>query len=109
MISFIRQYYVGELNRNNQAQYFTKDKLTPLIEFMRVRFKNQPYELSFFENELKRLAEDWEQRINQAQLKKYDELLKKPSQNDDENEDWVVMQSMREVDTNTYIQIKGYN
>ena len=57
---------------------------------------------------MNRLADEWVQRINQTQLKKYEELLLKPSARDGDNEDWVVMQSMREVDTNTYIQIKGY-
>jgi hypothetical protein len=108
LISFIRQYYPGELNRNNQAHNFTKNKIAPLINFMKIRFKNQPIEFSYFEKELNRLADEWVQRINQTQLKKYEELLLKPSARDGDNEDWVVMQSMREVDTNTYIQIKGY-
>jgi len=108
LISFVRQYYVGELNRNNQAQYFTKDKILPLVEFIKQRFVNQACELIFFESELNRLSDDWEKRIRQANLKKYDELLVRPSDKDNDEEDWVTMQSMREVDTNTFIQIKGY-
>jgi len=108
LISFIRQYYVGELNRNNQAQYFTKEKILPLIDFMKNRYISQPSELAFFESELYRLADDWENRIRQANLKKYDELLIRPSDKEGDDEDWITMQSMREVDTNTFIQIKGY-
>jgi hypothetical protein len=108
LISFIRQYYPGELNKNNQAQYFTKDRIDPLLEFIKLRFRNQPLEISLFEKELNRLSDEWVERINQTQLKKYDELLIKPSEREGNNEDWVIMQSMREVDTNTYIQIKGY-
>lgn len=108
IISFIRQYYVGEMNRNNQAKNFTKDKLVPLLEYIKTRFSNQPSELSFFEEEVNRLADDWITRIKEANLEKYEELLLKPSQMDDESVDWVTMQSMREVDTNTYILIKGY-
>ena len=96
------------MNRNNQAQYFTKEKIQPLIDFIKHRYFNQPIEFSFFESELNRLADDWENRIRQANLKKYDELLVRPSDKEGDDEDWVTMQSMREVDTNTFIQIKGY-
>ena len=54
------------------------------------------------------LADEWEKKISQVNLQKYDEILLKPGELDGDNEDWVLMQSMREVDTNTYIQIKGY-
>lgn len=109
MISFIRQYYPGELNRDDQAQYFTKDKLSPLIDFIATRFKDQPLELLFIKNELNRLSDEWITAIEQAKLKKYTELLLKPAEKNDDNEDWVIMQSMREIDTNSYITIKGYH
>ena len=54
------------------------------------------------------MADEWEKKISQVNLQKYDEILLKPGELDGDNEDWVLMQSMREVDTNTYIQIKGY-
>jgi len=108
LVAFIRQNYPGELNRNNQAQYFTKDKILPLLVFMKNRFINQKDDSELFVNEINRLADDWLEKISQVNLQKYDEFLLKPGEHDGDNEDWILMQSMREVDTNTYIQIKGY-
>lgn len=108
MVSFIRQYYPGELNKNDHAQHFTKDRLIPLIEFYENRFKNQPIESAFFKDELNRLADEWVQAIKHTDLKRYDELLLRPAEKNGEDEDWVIMQSMREVDTNSYVSIKGY-
>ena len=108
LIAFVRQNYPGELNKNNYAQYFTKDKIEPLLKFIKHRYAIHHEDVIFFENEIIRLADEWEKRIEQTQLKKYDEILLKPGDNDGDNEDWILMQSMREVDTNTYILIKEY-
>ncbi len=107
LVAFIRQNYPGELNRNNQAGYFTKDKIKPLLDFIKLRFGKYENDFELFENEINRLAEEWEAKISQVNLQKYDEILLKPGEHDGDNEDWILMQSMREVDTNTYIQIKG--
>jgi len=107
LVAFIRQNYPGELNRNNQAGYFTKDKIQPLLDFIKNRFINQKNDYELFERKIKKLANEWEKKISQVNLQKYDELLLKPGEHDGDNEDWILMQSMREVDTNTYIQIKG--
>lgn len=107
LVAFIRQNYPGELNRKNQAGYFTKDKIQPLLDFIKNRFINQKDDCELFEREIKRLADEWEEKISQVNLQKYDEILLKPGEHDGDNEDWILMQSMREVDTNTYIQIKG--
>jgi hypothetical protein len=108
LITFVRQYYPGELNRNNQAQFFTKDKIKPLLSFLRNRLVDQPDDFEVFEKGIARLANEWEERISQTQLRKYDDILRKPGENDGDNKDWILMQSMREVDTTTYVQIKGY-
>ncbi len=62
--------------------------------------------MNLFEKEIDRIAYDWVDRIENYGLKKYDDLLKKPAEKEKEDEDWVLMQSMREIDTNTFIQIK---
>lgn len=108
LIAFVRQNYPGELNKNNYAQYFTKDKIEPLLNFIKHRYAIHHEDVVFFENEIIRLADEWEKRIKQTQLKKYDEILLKPGDNDGDNEDWILMQSMCKVDTNTYILIKEY-
>lgn len=105
MVAFVRQKVAGMAD-NNQAQYFIKDQIEPLKAFIKKRFHSFPAELNLFEKEIDRIAYDWVDRIENYGLKKYDELLKKPAEKEKGNEDWVLMQSMREIDTNTFIQIK---
>jgi len=106
LVTFVRQKVPG-MAGNNQAQYFTKDKIEPLKTFIKERFFSRQKELNLFEREIDRIAYDWVERIEKYELKKYDELLKKPAEKKEkEDEGWVLMQSMREIDTNTFIQIK---
>lgn len=107
LVSFVRQKVPG-MAQNNQAQYFTKDSIEPLKAFIKKRFFNYQTELNLFEKEIDRIADDWVDRIKKYGLKRYDELLNKPAEKEKnkKNEDWVLMQSMREIDTDTYIQIK---
>jgi len=105
LVTFVRQKVPG-MSANNQAQYFTKDQIEPLKAFIKERFSGFPAELDLFEKEIDRIAYDWIERIEKYGFKKYDELLKRPAEKEKDNEDWVLMQSMREIDTNTFIQIK---
>lgn len=105
MVAFVRQKVAGMAD-NNQAQYFVKDQIEPLKAFIKKRFHSFPAELNLFEKEIDRIAYDWVDRIGNYGLKEYDELFKKPAEKEKGNEDWVLMQSMREIDTNTFIQIK---
>ena len=76
--------------------------------FLKNRFKDSKAEYDFFENRINFLANDWEERIQNIGLKKYDELMKRPTEvGISDNDDWIVMQSMREVDADTFIQIKN--
>lgn len=108
LVAFIRQNYPGQLNRNNQAKNFTKNKITPLLEFVKQRYGKQNENYNLFEREIDKLSDEWVKSINQVNLEKYDQLIIRPSESDGDNSDWVVMQSMREVDTNTYIQVKEF-
>lgn len=103
--TYIRQYHPGELNRNNQAKYFTKDKSKKLLDFIKKRYgKTEGYEL--FENRIKELSNDWFDRIENSSLCKYkDELLVRPDEKE-VDELWTTMQSMRDVDTTTFIKVK---
>ena len=107
MVSFIRQKYPGELGDNNQAQYFTKEKLFPLIDYLSERYKNSKYEVGYFKDKINKLADDWVNRIEKYNLRIYKDLIKRPSELDESNKDWLTMQSMREIDTSTFIEIKG--
>ena len=106
MISFVRQKYPGKLGDNNQAQYFTKEKLNPLIDFLSKRYKESELEINYFKDKINKLADDWVNRIEKYNLYKYKDLIKRPSEFDESNKDWLTMQSMREIDTSTFIQIK---
>ncbi|KAA3596707.1 MAG: helicase [Calditrichaeota bacterium] len=109
LVSFVRQYY-PELNGEDQAKDFTKEKIIPLVDFLKIRFASDEEELKFFINEINRVADDWisKTKTEIADLKKYKELLKEPDSKTKENKnnDWVTMNSMREIDTNTFIRIK---
>ena len=106
MVTFVR-YKISGLNQNNDAQYFQKEHIGKLKQFLKDRFKNNTAEYEFFESRIDFLAYDWEERVQNIGLKKYDELLKRPTQvGVSDVDDWIVMQSMREVDDDTFIQIK---
>jgi superfamily II DNA/RNA helicase len=106
MVTFIRHKIPG-LNQNNDAQYFQKEHINDLKSFLKKRFKNYTTEYTFFENRIDFLANDWIERVQNIGLKKYDELMKRPTQvGVSDVDDWIVMQSMREVDADTFIQIK---
>lgn len=104
LVTFVRQK-VPAMGDNKQAQYFEKDMIEPLKLFIKERYKDFSKELNLFEREIDRIAYDWVDRISYG-LTRYDELLKRPAEKGKEDEDWVLMQSMREIDTSTFIQIK---
>jgi hypothetical protein len=95
------------LNQNNDARYFQKEHITELKQFLKDRFQDNTAEYEFFESRIDFLANDWEERVQNIGLERYDQLLKRPTQDGVSNVDyWIAMQSMREVDDDTFIQIK---
>ncbi len=106
MVTFVRHKISG-LNQNNDAQYFQKEDIDELKQFLKDRFQNNIAEYEFFESRIDFLAADWEGRVKNIGLIKYNELLKRPTQvGVSDVDDWIVMQSMREVDDETFIRIK---
>jgi len=108
MITFVRHKISG-MNQNNDAQYFQKESIDELKSFLKNRFKDNPAEYEFFENRINFLANDWEEKIHPPyEFKKYDQLMKRPTEGSfSDNHDWIVMESMREVDADTFIQIRN--
>ena len=104
MITFIRNT-VARMNGNKDVVHFQKEMIVPLKEFMKNRFSSETYEMNLFERKIDELAYDWIDRIEKSGVKEYKQLLKKPSEKG-KNQDWVLMQSMREIDSNTFIRIK---
>ncbi|MBD3338784.1 MAG: helicase, partial [Candidatus Lokiarchaeota archaeon] len=110
MITHVR-HKIGK-NKNSDAQDFALEDIESLKTFIKARFNENSNEYDVFERRLNKLAKEWEKNINpvnedEIPYKKYSELMKRPAQKDiSEDNDWIVMQSMREIDTNTFIQIK---
>ncbi|NIM17045.1 MAG: helicase [Candidatus Aminicenantes bacterium] len=107
MIIFVRHKVPG-MNVDSAAKKFEKSMLAELKDFIKKRFHKYPKEYMFFENMVNGLANNWLSRISsEVKLEKYSKLLKRPNQKDiREDTTWVLMESLREIDTSTYIQIK---
>jgi hypothetical protein len=105
MVAYVR-HKVSGLNKDNAAQYFQQENINELKYYLKERFGKNASEFSFFENRLDFLANDWKDRIENG-LKDYSELMKRPTDTGiSEKDDWVIMQSMREVDADTFVEIK---
>jgi hypothetical protein len=111
MITYIRHKVPG-MASNNSAQYFQPEMLDGLRTEIRNRFSNNSKILTQFERRLDDLADDWLEQIENHELKNYEAnkteigLLVKPAEkNFDKDDLWSVMQSMREIDTNSFIKV----
>jgi hypothetical protein len=106
LVTYIRQYYHDELGSDNQAGSFTPDRIDHLMNYLKKRYADRKDMFSFFESKLMGSAQDWQDKVIKHGYKKYSELLVRPADQDELNRNWVVMQSMREIDTSTFVQIK---
>ena len=113
MITYVRHKIPG-MASNNSAQYFQPEMLDGLKTEMKKRYSTDSKVYKLFENKLKELSDDWLFKINDPDiaLKFYEHktephLLLKPAEKSFDNGDdlWSVMQSMREIDTNSYIKV----
>jgi len=105
MVTYIRNKIPGKTG-NKDVVHFQKEDIEGLKTLIKNRFGEHTAEFNWFERKLDNLAYDWIARIRESGIKEYKELLKKPAEKN-ENQDWVLMQSMREIDSNTYINIKA--
>jgi len=97
---------------NNSAQYFQPEMLDGLKNEIKNRFRENHNVFQMFDRKLQDLADDWVDKIQNHHLKNYEAttteigLLVKPAEKSfDETDLWSVMQSMREIDTNSFIKI----
>jgi superfamily II DNA/RNA helicase len=104
IVSYVRNKVPG-MAGNKDVVHFQKEMIDPLKEYIKQRFPDDEHSINLFEKHLDNLAYDWIERIQKSGLKEYKELLKRPDKKDD-NQDWVLMTSMREIDSNTFISIK---
>jgi len=93
------------MSRNKDVIHFQKEMIKPLKSYIKERFSGDSKAINLFERRIDNLAYDWIERVQKSGIKEYKELLKRPAEKD-ENQDWVLMQSMREIDSNTFINIK---
>ena len=105
LVAFIRNKQ-PKMNEDKAASRFTKESVREFKEFVMERFNDDLQMLAYFDNKLNDIVDDWYRKASSEGDLKYSTLLKKPSQKSEEEIDWAVMQSMREIDTDTFIQIK---
>jgi len=108
MITYLR-HKVPEMGANDAAKNFKPEMLVGLKTEIQQRFGDNGATYNLLEKKLDLLAEDWTYKIEEHNLTKYDNgkegLLVKPSEKDfGEDAKWTVMQSMREIDTNSFIE-----
>ena len=113
MITYVRHKTTDvSMASNTSAQYFEPKMLDGLKFEIKKRFANNPKVYQLFEQKLKDLSDDWLDKIENHELKNYEAtnteigLLVKPAEkNFDKGDLWSVMQSMREIDTNSFIKV----
>ncbi len=102
MVTYVRNKVPG-MAQNINAKYFEKEMIDGLKSFVKQRFSSMGHELHVFERTVDELSWDWIERIKNNSEIKYEELLQRPSSG---GGNWEIMQSMREIDTSTWLQIK---
>ncbi len=111
LVSYIR-HKVGH-SKDSDVVNFRKEDMKGLYEFIETRFCQYPEIIAYCKDGLNDRADDWLKRIHEEKgCKKYTELLKKPAERinlkEDNSKIWVVLQSLRDIDSNTFIQIQEH-
>jgi len=103
LVCYIR--HIKKLPKNGDAHDFDGN-IEELVSLVKQRIPDDADSKKFAEEHLRGLAEDWMEKIrdsNQEQSRlKYKDGLIMPTEN---MEEWSLMQSMREVDTNSLLSI----
>jgi len=114
MITYVRHKTIDvPMASNNSAQYFQPEMLDGLKLEIKKRFSGNSKVYQLFEDKLQELSDDWEYKIKDPdiELKYYEHktephLLLKPAEKNFNGDDlWSVMQSMREIDTNSFVKV----
>jgi hypothetical protein len=105
-VTYIRNK-IPAMAKDDAARYFEKEKAQEFIDFIKIRFGDDPDIISYFINSINELIEDWQNRASLGSKLTYKSLLKRPTERQDDGVDWATMQSMREIDTDTFVEIKS--
>jgi len=108
LIAYVR--HKKGLNKNNDAKHFTKDTVEDFKALINERFLDNSNK-DFCYLKIDELAQDWDDKVKQENP--YDKykgkdsaLLSSPDQRANSENKWVIMQSMRDIDSNSFIQIQ---
>lgn len=105
-VAYIRNK-IPAMSQDDAARYFEKVKANEFIDFIKNRFGDDPEITSYFVASLNDLIDDWQSRSSLGSKLTYKALLKRPTERQDDGVDWATMQSMREIDTDTFVEIKS--
>ncbi len=105
-VTYIRNK-IPAMAKDDAARYFEKEKADEFIDFIKNRFGDDPDIISYFISSINELIEDWQNRASLGSKLTYKSLLKRPTERQDDGVDWATMQSMREIDTDTFVEIKS--
>jgi hypothetical protein len=106
LVAFIRNNE-PDLHKDNDANKFKPQMADAFEQFIQKRFASDTEMLDYFNHRIKNIVEDWSIKASASTDLKYKRLLKKPSQKSEGAIDWTAMQSMREIDTETFIKINS--
>jgi hypothetical protein len=107
LVAFVRNKHPN-LNKDADATNFKAALAEEYRYFIEQRFGIQNKEMMlYFNRRYQNIVEDWENKARASNDLKYKRLLKRPSDKNESAIDWTVMQSMREIDTDTFIRIKS--
>lgn len=105
-VAYIRNK-IPAMSQDDAARYFEKVKANEFIDFIKNRFGDDSEITSYFVGSLNDLIDDWQNRSSLGSKLTYKALLKRPTERQDDGVDWATMQSMREIDTDTFVEIKS--
>ncbi|MBI4844499.1 MAG: helicase [Nitrospirae bacterium] len=103
-VAFMRNS-VSDLTKNNEAKYFIPEHAAPFKEYIGQRFGRNQY----FNALLDELIESWSTKKQKVNNLTYATLLKKTATNINSFDDiWLTMNSLRDIDTETYYRINDF-
>ncbi len=105
-VTYIRNK-IPAMAKDDAARYFKKENAEEFIDFIKIRFSDDLDIISYFISSINELVEDWQNRASLGSKLTYKSLLKRPTERQDDGVDWATMQSMREIDTDTFVEIKS--
>ena len=108
LVSYVR--HKKGLAKNNSIKHFEFEMAEDLVRVLENRFPDSEA-INYCKEKVFEIARDWIDKIEQENPYRFfsnttEAILEKPDQAIDPDNIWIAMQSMRDVDTNSLIQIE---